>query len=184
MELLIYCVGSAMVFLLINVTLLVDRLSAEPLPREIISPEDYLGVLGFLTKVPAANTAVIVIFWSGIGLLAYTVVWALINATIEARNEIVVETEYVNKGRLWDRFRAPLLQAVVSIALFGSVLCVYKFLMPILLKRFSQIVIAADGPQFLALIIPIAVLTAVFTAISVLIRTARHHTRIAETIWH
>lgn len=180
LELVVYTVFSAIFYVFINIGRIIDRFASEPLPREIITPEDYLGTLGFITKYPAVNTAVIVIFWSGVGLLAYTIVWALINAFIEARNEIVVETEYVNKGRLIDRLKAPILKSLLLIALFGWVVGGYKWLMPIMLRRFGEILVTPVPAQLLGLFIPVAVMTALITVGSIIIRAVRHHTYILE----
>ncbi len=91
-----------------------------------------LGQLGYnnqisgITNSPVVHTLVIVAFWSAIGLVAYTVVWSLINVMIEAKNEVVLETAYTNKSAFVQRARTPLLQLGLAAVLFiGLLVCAH-----------------------------------------------------------
>lgn len=64
-----------------------------------------------LNQIPFIRTLVIAAFWGTVGLIAYLLYLAANNTVTEVRNEVVIETEYINKGELEDRFRLPLLQA-------------------------------------------------------------------------
>lgn len=180
-EVVIYFLLSAFTFVFINVAPIINRVSSEPLPKSL-SSEDYLGSLGFLSDMPFVNTAVIVIFWSGVGLVAYTVAWALINAVIEARNEIVVESEYLNKGRFWDRYRQPLLKSALVLILFAWVVLNAKWLLPELLKDFRGTLVTGSGTELLRLLLPYAALTANLALAMILFRAVRHVPEIDEAI--
>lgn len=115
-ELLIYLACSVIILAGINIEVIVNLVSGEMVFKNIAS-NDYFGIFSGLARFPAINTVVIVVFWGGVGLVAYTIVWALINALIEIRNDIVVETEYANKGPFWTRVKPPLLKAGLLITL-------------------------------------------------------------------
>lgn len=161
-----YLVFSCLFLAITNLGLILNRFSGDPITRESLTAEDYRGIFSFLTDIPFANTAVIVLFWSGVGLVAYTLVWALINAFIEARNEIVVESEYINKGRIWDRLRVPLIRTGLMGVAFGWLVINYQWFLPWLLKYFRELLITNSGWGLLTLVLPVMVL-ALDTAVAI-----------------
>lgn len=82
-----------------------------------VANESFTGQIEQINNNKVISMAVIVITWSGIGLVAYTVIWIGMLIITEARNEIVIETEYVNRGPLKDRLKAPLTQIGILICL-------------------------------------------------------------------
>lgn len=180
LEVLIYFILSALTFGFINVTPIINRILSEPLTSNI-SADDYLGSLGFLSEVPLVNTAVIVVFWSGVGLVAYTVAWAIINAVIEARNEIVVESEYVNKGSAWSRFKEPLFKSALIVSLFAWISINSKWFLPWLLKDFRNTLVTGQGTDLLKLLLPFAALAANLAIVLVLVRLIRNTQEIIES---
>lgn len=181
LEVLVYFVVGWLIFIFLKIELIINRLAAAPLPKEI-SAEDYLGSLSFLAEFPLINTAVIVIFWSGIGLAAYTLVWAIINAFIEARNEIVVESEYVNKGRFWSRFQSPLLKSGLLGLLLAWLILNFMWLLPLLLRYFSLIVVSGKGFGLLAVLVPAAVMALNLAIITLIFRMITHPSNIIHLL--
>lgn len=181
-EIIIYFLLSTLTFGFINIGTIINKFTSEPLSSPTVSADDYLGTLGFLSDMPLVNTAVIVIFWSGVGLVAYTVAWALINAVIEARNEIVVESEYVNKGSLWSRFQEPLLKSALVVALFGWLSANAKWLVPWLLKDFRATLLLAQGIGLLELLLPVVGLAANLAIAILLLRMARNSDELIESV--
>lgn len=55
--------------------------------------------LAHLNSFSAVRLAVQGIFWAIVGLCAYIVYLGLINAIVEARNEVVVSRQFANKGK-------------------------------------------------------------------------------------
>jgi len=82
--------------------------------------ETFSAQLANINENKVINFAVIVITWSGVGLVAYTVIWVGMLILTEARNEIVVETEYVNRGPLANRLKVPLIQ--IGLLIFALIL--------------------------------------------------------------
>lgn len=60
--------------------------------------QSYTDQLVRLNSVGFVRTGVIALFWALVGLMAYGVYLAVTNAIVEARNEIVIDTEYTNRG--------------------------------------------------------------------------------------
>lgn len=60
--------------------------------------QSYTDQLVRLNDVSFVRTAVIALFWALVGLMAYGVYLVITNAIVEARNEIVIDTEYANRG--------------------------------------------------------------------------------------
>src|SRR5207253_1444341 len=96
----------------------------------------YQRHLDQLSNVAAINKFVIALFWSGLGLVAYTLVWGVSNVVIEARNEVVLETEYTNKGSLWRRLVVPMAQAGLALVLLGLLLAEAKWIFPMWISLF------------------------------------------------
>ena len=154
--LVIYAVASTFVFVGINMGMIINRIFGQAIFKGL-GAGDYLGILSGLTNYPIINTVVIVIFWGGVGLIAYTIVWALINAFIEARNEIVVESEYANKGPIWPRLEVPLTKSALLAALLGWATLNKWFIATALLKYFNQTLTERSGVSLLLLLIPVVV---------------------------
>ncbi len=70
-----------------------------------------------LNEIAAVRTGVIVLFWSIVGLVAYVAYITIANAVIEARNEVVIEMEYTNRGHGPNRFRGIALQIMFGLGL-------------------------------------------------------------------
>lgn len=100
---------------------------------------DTLGEqIGSFTGIGTVNTIVIVLFWSAVGLIAYTTVWFLASAYVNARNEVKVEKEYTNRGQLGSRMRIPLIKAGIILGLIILLSLTLKVLWPYWLGFFGQ----------------------------------------------
>ncbi len=181
LEAITYLLVSLFVFTGINIALVIYRVSGAMISSDVQSG-DYLGILGGLTRIPVASTAVIVIFWSGVGLIAYTIVWAIINAVIEARNEIVVESEYANKGSLFDRLTAPLLKSGFLILLLVLLGLNRWWLVPMLLRSFHQTLSSGKGIALVTLVIPVLLGALDMALCFILYRVAFNSTELVEQL--
>lgn len=90
----------------------------------------FASQLSSVTQSPFIHFGVIVAFWSGVGLVAYTIVWSIFNVMIEARNEVVLETEYTNKSAIVDRIKTPLTQLALAAILFTGLLLSARIVIP------------------------------------------------------
>ncbi len=104
------------------------------------SRTDYAHQILTRLDTPAIHSVVIVVFWSLVGLVAYTLVWGLSNLALEARNEVVIESAYVNKGRPIDRVAAVGWQVARATLLFAFLLLTAYILAPFWVDAFGQLV--------------------------------------------
>ncbi len=88
--------------------------------------------------IGTVNTVVIVLFWSAVGLAAYTAVWSMASSYINARNGVKVEQEYTNRGDIKERMRVPLLRAGIIIGLIILLIVTLQSLWPSWLGMFGQ----------------------------------------------
>jgi hypothetical protein len=102
----------------------------------------YLGSLGKLSEVPVIRTAVIIFFWGSVGLGAYVFYLAVSNALTEARNEVVIETAYTNKGPLIRFLTRVVPQLAAAAALVAFVYLSASFTLPALLSVTARGILA------------------------------------------
>lgn len=100
--------------------------------------QSYQIHLSRFSSLPIVDFLVKAVFWAGVGLIAYLIFLTISNFIIEAHNEAVVETEYVNKGRLEDRLSKPMQQLGLAIGLVIAILFSIIFLLPYWLSIFGS----------------------------------------------
>lgn len=57
------------------------------------------------------NIISLVVFWSGVGLVSYSIIWSIYSFFSEAKNEVVVRGEYVNQISKHQKLQRDLVQA-------------------------------------------------------------------------
>ncbi len=67
------------------------------------------------------------LFWAIVGLCAYLVYLGLINAVVEARNEVILTTEFANKGSFSTWVRSVRFQAALVAVLIIGLIMTAKF---------------------------------------------------------
>ena len=115
------------------------RFFSRTLLGQSLQGADYTSGLLRGIDTPAVHSMVIVVFWSLIGLLAYTVVWGLGNVMIEARNEVFIQTSYVNKGTIGTRVGAMGWQLLWATVLVIAFLATAFVLVPLWTGLFGQL---------------------------------------------
>jgi hypothetical protein len=86
------------------------------------------------------RTGTLILFWGAIGLIGYTIVWVLMNAIIEARNEVVIESSYTNRGSFLRELERPLWQIGFGLILIIWLLLAFRFIYPIWLDWAGQFI--------------------------------------------
>ncbi|MBA3679149.1 hypothetical protein H0W80_03100 [Candidatus Saccharibacteria bacterium] len=81
--------------------------------------------------IPILNTAVLVVFWVAVGLAAYAVLYWAYNIISEARNEVVVEKEYVNRASTEEKKRWPIIEVGLLAALVALAIITLTVLFPL-----------------------------------------------------
>jgi hypothetical protein len=78
-----------------------------------------------LTSQIASSTALIT-FWASVGLIAYLICWGCYNLLIQTRNEVTLETQYINRGHWRGAFETLALKALGAITL----ICLVALIQP------------------------------------------------------
>jgi len=65
----------------------------------------------FFAENKVANTISLVVFWSGVGLVAYSIIWSVYSFFTEAKNETEVAGGYVNQESKHEKLQRTLMQA-------------------------------------------------------------------------
>jgi hypothetical protein len=117
--------------------------------------------LANISKLKSVDVMVKVVFWSGLGLVAYIVYLTVSNALVEARNSVVIESSYTNKGRPEDRLPAIFKRLATTGACLSWLVLAAKVLLPWSLTWFEKFIVS-PRPDWAAF--TIAVLSCALTA--------------------
>lgn len=66
-----------------------------------------------------ANRATLIIFWAGVGLVAYSIIWSVYSFVSESKNEIEVSTEYVNQASKSEKLQRTLTQTALLVGIIA-----------------------------------------------------------------
>lgn len=130
-------IAAIAMFVVIYHDILLAKLMSYMSLAQLPSSASFWGRMQRYADTAIGHNAVIIIFWSIVGLVAYSIFWTLINIGIEARNEMVIETTYTNKGSLGDRFLGVSNQIIVGLLLIIFVIISAIFLLPLWSSMFG-----------------------------------------------
>jgi hypothetical protein len=97
----------------------------------------YRSDLAFLNSYGFVQTGVIALFWIGVAVMMYVVYLAISNAVIEARNEVVIETEFANKPTWMKLAAGSAKQIGLALLLVAFLIISAKLLLPLWLSLFA-----------------------------------------------
>jgi hypothetical protein len=128
--------------LLFFVIIFRDPLILRHLPGDIVnSPyfhQSYMEHLNRVSKLPFTDILVKGLFWAGLGLGAYLVFLLISNAVIELRNQVVVESQYTNRGQSSQRYQKPILQVASAAGFLIFLSLSINWLLPYWLNLFGS----------------------------------------------
>ncbi len=114
---IVFFIISLVVFVFFSYNTIIDQIFNQSVLSNQTAKNAVIEQIKSLGDNKFVNILTIVLFWSAIGLVVYTIIWIAMIILTEARNEVVVETDYVNRGKLKDRIQGPVLQIVIFIGL-------------------------------------------------------------------
>ncbi len=88
---------------------------------------EQLAIYGSLQLV---SWITIILFWGTVGLGVYTLFWLAMAFFTAARNELIVETAFSNRGHFQERVRVPLIRLILSGALIAAVGLTIRYVAP------------------------------------------------------
>lgn len=99
-------------------------------------------------SLPILNTITLVVFWVAVGLLAYSILYWVYNVFSEARNEVIVERDYVSSRKKEEKKKWPIIELGLFAALVVLALLTLGMLFPIWNSWFISFIF--DIPNSLA----------------------------------
>jgi hypothetical protein len=122
---------AVILLIIININLIILQATSGTLLAQSAVQDSIAQQLQNWTSAPLLNTATLVVFWVCVGLIAYSVIYAIYSVATEAQNEVVVEEEYVNRGKAEKRLKGPAFQLGLVAALIVLGIISLRFLIPI-----------------------------------------------------
>jgi hypothetical protein len=96
------------------------------------------GQIVLYGSLPIVSWATIILFWGTVGLGVYTLFWLGMAFITAARNEVVVETAFSNRGHFQDRVRVPLIKLLLIGGIIMSLFLTVRFGLPMGVGLFSS----------------------------------------------
>lgn len=93
-------------------------------------------------SLPILNTVTLIVFWVTVGLLAYSVLYWAYNIFSEARNEVIVERDYVSHKSQEDKKKWPIIELGLFAGLVVMALLTLGVLFPVWNSWFISFVFA------------------------------------------
>lgn len=84
------------------------------------------------------NWLTIIIFWGAVGLGVYTLFWLGTAFFTTARNELIVETAFSNRGHFQERIRVPIIKLLLLLGALAMVFVTVKWSAPFLSNLFMK----------------------------------------------
>lgn len=84
------------------------------------------------------NWLAIIVFWGAVGLGVYTLFWLGMAFFTTARNELIVETAFSNRGHFQDRIRVPIIKLLLLAGVLAAAFVTIKWSAPFLSNLFMR----------------------------------------------
>lgn len=88
-----------------------------------------------------ANTISLVVFWAGVGLVAYSIIWSVYSFFAEAKNEAEVAGEYVNQESKHEKLQRSLVQAGILAGLVALGLISLNVTIPFFVGQWTSAIL-------------------------------------------
>lgn len=133
---------SLVILIIVNYSLIINQFTKGSILSQSDVQDSFANQLSTWFSSPILNLLVLVIFWVGVGIIAYSVIYSIYSLANEARNEVEVESEYVNTGNVKKRLRVPIIQLGIIAAMLVLAVISLRFLFPIWNNWFTNAVLA------------------------------------------
>lgn len=111
-EILIMLALVAVVFLTFEFNLIYLKATQNSIFSDTALQQNFRDQIdSFFAENKVANTISLVVFWSGVGLVAYSIIWSVYSFFTEAKNETEVAGEYINQETKHEKLQRTLMQA-------------------------------------------------------------------------
>lgn len=87
-----------------------------------VAQKTFKGQLEVVLNSPVVNNIVLIMFWAAVGLATYLVCWFLYGVYVAAKNEAMIQHEYINSGSMhgpWKKLGLKIASALVLVGLLA-----------------------------------------------------------------
>ncbi len=110
-EILIILSLVIVVFLIFEINLIYLKATQNSIFSDTALQENFRNQIdAFFSQNKIANTISLVVFWSGVGLVAYSIIWSVYSFFSEAKSEVQVTGEFVNQESKHEKLQRTLMQ--------------------------------------------------------------------------
>jgi hypothetical protein len=107
----------------------------------------------FFAENKIANTISLVVFWSGVGLVAYSIIWSAYSFFTEAKSETEVYSgQYVNQESKHDRLQRTLMQAGILAGLVALGLLSLNITIPLFVGLWTTGILSIPQETFIGIL--------------------------------
>ena len=119
------------IFLTFEINLIFLKLTQNSIFSDSSLQQNFRGQIdSFFAENKITNTISLIIFWSGVGLVAYSIIWSVYSFFSEAKSETEVAGDYVNQESKHDKLQRSLVQAGILAGLVAlGILSLNQFLL-------------------------------------------------------
>lgn len=115
-----------------------DTMFADPALRESFNNQ----IDEFFASNFIANRITLIVFWAGIGLVSYSIIWSVYSFVSEGKAEVAVASEYVNQPSKHEKLQRSLTQAGILAGIVALGLLSISITMPYLIDLWTQGIMA------------------------------------------
>lgn len=137
---------------IININLILLQATSNTLLAQSDVQDSIISQLQAWTSSPLLNIAILVIFWVCVGLIAYSVIFAIYSLATEAQNEVVVEEEYVNRGESKKRLKGSAYALGIIAAMIVLGLISLRILVPLWNSWFENFILGIRSTPITAIL--------------------------------
>ncbi len=136
----------------ININLILLQATSNTILAQSDVQDSIISQLQDWTSSPILNLAILVIFWVCVGLIAYSVIYAIYSLATEAQNEVVVEEEYVNRGETKKRLKGSAYALGIIAAMIILGLISLRILVPLWNSWFENFILGLRSTPITAIL--------------------------------
>jgi hypothetical protein len=131
------------IFLTFEINLIFLKLTQNSIFSDSSLQQNFRGQIdSFFAENKITNTISLIIFWSGVGLVAYSIIWSVYSFFNEAKSETEVAGDYVNQESKHDKLQRSLVQAGILAGLIALGILSLNLTMPIFIGLWTSGILA------------------------------------------
>jgi hypothetical protein len=142
------------IFLTFEINLLYLKITQNSIFSDTSLQQNFRSQIdAFFAENKIANTISLVVFWSGVGLVAYSIIWSAYSFFTEAKSETEVYSgQYVNQESKHDRLQRTLMQAGILAGLVALGLLSLNITIPLFVGLWTTGILSIPQETFIGIL--------------------------------